>query len=114
LEQFECITLASKPLKVRNPRRPETRTKLAKSVKLTMPKRFLPKPYAPSALITMVQEMLGGTAKPIMVPLDPPSVEQDSPVLSTAIKIRQMHSGIGAVGALAQPLVLWGPSRSRF
>jgi hypothetical protein len=40
LEQFACITLASKPLKVRNPRRPETGTKLAKSVKLTMPCRL--------------------------------------------------------------------------
>jgi CheY-like chemotaxis protein len=67
-------------------------------------KRFLPKPYAPSALITMVQEMLGETAKPVMIPLDPPTVEQGSPVLPTAIKISQMHSGIGAVGGLAQPL----------
>ncbi|MPR10711.1 response regulator [Microvirga tunisiensis] len=46
-------------------------------------KRFLPKPYAPSALITMVQEMLGETAKPVMIPLDPPTVEQGSPVLAT-------------------------------
>ncbi|ANY77437.1 hypothetical protein BB934_03710 [Microvirga ossetica] len=67
-------------------------------------KRFLPKPYAPSALITMVQEMLGETAKPAMVPLDTVTVEQGSPVLPTAIKIRRMHSGIGAVGGLAQPL----------
>lgn len=60
-------------------------------------KRFLPKPYAPSALITMVQEMLGDTVKPVMV-------EQGSPVLPTAITISQMHSDIGAVGGLAQPL----------
>jgi CheY-like chemotaxis protein len=46
-------------------------------------KRFLPKPYAPSALITMMQEMLGGTAKPNMVPLDTAAVEQGSPVLAT-------------------------------
>jgi two-component system, response regulator PdtaR len=46
-------------------------------------KRFLPKPYAPSALITMVQEMLGETEKPVMIPLDPPTVEQGSPVLAT-------------------------------
>jgi CheY-like chemotaxis protein len=46
-------------------------------------KRFLPKPYAPSALITMVQEMLGETAMPVMIPLDPPTVEQGSPVLAT-------------------------------
>ncbi len=45
-------------------------------------KRFLPKPYAPSALITMVQEMLGETAKPVMVPLDLPTIEQGSPVLA--------------------------------
>jgi hypothetical protein len=37
LEQFEYITLASKPLKVRNAGRPETGTKHAKAVKLTMP-----------------------------------------------------------------------------
>jgi hypothetical protein len=37
LEQLECIALASSPLKVRNPRWPETGTKHAKSVKLTMP-----------------------------------------------------------------------------
>jgi CheY-like chemotaxis protein len=67
-------------------------------------KRFLPKPYAPSALITMVQEMLGETARPVMAPLDAPSVEQGSPVLPTAIKISQMHSGIGSAGGLAQPL----------
>jgi CheY-like chemotaxis protein len=45
-------------------------------------KRFLPKPYAPSALITMVQEMLGETAKPVMIPLDLPTIEQGSPVLA--------------------------------
>jgi hypothetical protein len=37
LAQFECITLASKPLRVRNPGRPETGTKHANAVKLTMP-----------------------------------------------------------------------------
>jgi hypothetical protein len=52
----------------------------------------------------MVQEMLGGTAKPSMVPLDTAAIEQGSPVLPTAIPISQMHSGIGAVGGLAQPL----------
>jgi CheY-like chemotaxis protein len=66
--------------------------------------RFLPKPYAPSALITMVQEMLGDTERPVMVPLDAVTVEQGSPVLPAAIKISQVHSGIGAVGGLAQPL----------
>jgi CheY-like chemotaxis protein len=67
-------------------------------------KRFLPKPYAPSALITMVREMLGGTAQPVMVSLDAPPVEQGSPMLPTAIKVSQMHSGIGVAGGLAQPL----------
>jgi hypothetical protein len=42
LEQFECIALASNPLKIRNPRRPETGTKHAKSVKLTMPSVGVP------------------------------------------------------------------------
>ncbi len=65
---------------------------------------FLPKPYAPSALITMVQEMLGETAKPVMAPLDAVMVEQGSPVLPAAIKISQLHTGIGAAGGLAQPL----------
>jgi CheY-like chemotaxis protein len=67
-------------------------------------KRFLPKPYAPSALITLVQEMLGETVRPIMDPLDPVTVEHGSPVLPTAIKVGQMHSGIGVAGGLAQPL----------
>jgi transposase-like protein len=40
LEQFECITRATKPLKVRNPGRPETGTKHAKAVKLTMPSKL--------------------------------------------------------------------------
>jgi len=66
-------------------------------------KRFLPKPYAPSALITLVQEMLGETAKPIVAPLDAVTVEQGSPVFPTAIKVSQMHSGIGAEGGLEQP-----------
>ncbi len=63
--------------------------------------RFLPKPYTPSALITMVQEMLGEVAKPMMIPLDAATVEQGSPVLPTATTISQMKSGIGAVGGLA-------------
>jgi hypothetical protein len=36
LEQFEGITLTSKPLKGRNPRRPETVTEHAKSVQVPM------------------------------------------------------------------------------
>src|SRR5215212_5133848 len=42
LEHFECIALASNPLRVRNPRRPETGTKHAKPVKLTMPLTYQP------------------------------------------------------------------------
>jgi CheY-like chemotaxis protein len=67
-------------------------------------KRFLPKPYAPSALITMVQEMLGGTVRPITVTPDAPSVERGSPVLPMATKVGQMDTGNGAAGGLAQPL----------
>ncbi len=67
-------------------------------------KRFLPKPYAPSALITMVQEMIGEAAGPVVVPLDPVTIEHSSPVLPTAIKVGQMHSGIRVAGGLAQPL----------
>ncbi|HZH11075.1 MAG TPA: response regulator [Microvirga sp.] len=69
---------------------------------------FLCKPYAPSALITMVQEMLGGTAKSINVPLDVLTVGQGSPVLPAAVEVSQMHSGISAVGSLAQ-LILEPP-----
>jgi hypothetical protein len=48
--------------------------------------------------------MLGEMAGPVVVPLDAVTVEQGSPVLPTAIKISQMHTGIGAVGGLAQAL----------
>lgn len=67
-------------------------------------KRFLPKPYAPSALIAMVQEMLDERAAPIMNSPDPVTAEQGALVLPMAIKVGQMHSGIGAAGGLAQPL----------
>lgn len=67
--------------------------------------RFLRKPYAPSALIKMVQEMLGEVAKPIAVPVDDRSaIEQGTPILPEAIKVDQPHTGIGAAGGLAQPL----------
>jgi hypothetical protein len=66
--------------------------------------RFLAKPYTPSALITMVQEMVGDTAKLRAVPSDAPALEQGSPVLPAGIKIDQLQTGIGAAGGLAQPL----------
>ena len=67
--------------------------------------RFLSKPYAPSALISMVRDMLGEAEKPIMVPQsERPTAEQGSPILPAAIKIDQLHTGIGVTGGLAQPL----------
>ena len=67
--------------------------------------RFLPKPYAPLALVGMVRAILDEAEKPIMVPpQDAPVVEQGSRVLPAAIKISQPHTGIGAAGGLAQPL----------
>ena len=67
--------------------------------------RFLPKPYPPLALVGMVREMLDGSAKPIMVPpQDAPAVEQGSRVLPAAIKVAQLHTGIGAAGGLSQPI----------
>ena len=67
--------------------------------------RFLPKPYAPLALVGMVRGILDEAEKPIMVPpQDAPVVEQGSRVLPAAIKISQPHTGIGAAGGLAQPL----------
>jgi DNA-binding NtrC family response regulator len=71
---------------------------------LTEGTRFLPKPYAPSALIAMVQEMLDETAAPTMASPDPVTPEQGALVLPMAIKVAQMHSGVGAAGGLAQPL----------
>ena len=67
--------------------------------------RFLPKPYAPLALVGMMRGILDEAEKPIMVPpQDAPVVEQGSRVLPAAIKISQPHTGIGAAGGLAQPL----------
>ena len=67
--------------------------------------RFLPKPYAPLALVGMVRAILDEAEKPITVPpQDAPVVEQGSRVLPAAIKIAQPHTGIGAAGGLAQPL----------
>jgi CheY-like chemotaxis protein len=67
--------------------------------------RFLPKPYRPSDLINLVQEVLGDAQKPMVVaPQDALPTEQGAPVLPIAVKISQLHTGIGAAGGLAQPL----------
>jgi two-component system, response regulator PdtaR len=66
--------------------------------------RFLPKPYTPAALIGMVRETLGPSAKPAAPPRDVPAVEQGAPVLPAGIMIDQLHTGIGVAGGLAQPL----------
>jgi CheY-like chemotaxis protein len=66
---------------------------------------FLPKPYAPSALIRMAREALGKSDQPIMPPEQMNSAaEPGSPVLPAALKIEHPHTGIGIAGGLAQPL----------
>ncbi len=67
--------------------------------------RFLAKPYAPSALLRAVSEVMGQASSPIIVPTqEAPVVNQTAPVLPTGIKIDQPHTGIGVDGGLAQPL----------
>jgi two-component system, response regulator PdtaR len=58
---------------------------------------FIPKPYTPTALVAAVRTVL---------PSDQVSIpaEISAPVLPTAIKVSQLHTGIGATGGLAQPL----------
>jgi len=65
--------------------------------------RFLPKPYAPSALIGLVREMLGQSAKPGSAQ-DAPAVEPGSPVLPAAVSLNRLPIDIGTTGGLAQPL----------
>jgi hypothetical protein len=55
---------------------------------------FIPKPYRPADSIAAVQTVLQ-TEMPAEGPV---------PVLPTAIKTSQPHTGIGAAGGLAQPL----------
>ncbi|SCY92608.1 response regulator [Microvirga guangxiensis] len=58
---------------------------------------FIPKPYRPADLVAAVRTVLpsGQTETPAEAPV---------PVLPSAIKISQPHTGIGAAGGLAQPL----------
>ncbi len=58
---------------------------------------FMPKPYRPADLLAAVRTVLpsGQTEIPAEAPV---------PVLPSAIKISQLHTGIGAAGGLAQPL----------
>ncbi|EIM31182.1 response regulator [Microvirga lotononidis] len=66
---------------------------------------FLPKPYAPSVLIRLVRDALGETAEPIVRPRpDQAAAAPGFSVLPTAIKIDQLHTGLGVAGGLAQPL----------
>ena len=58
---------------------------------------FIPKPYRPADLVAAVRPVLpSGQAK---IPAEAPV-----PVLPSAVKISQPHTGIGAAGGLAQPL----------
>ena len=57
---------------------------------------FLPKPFAPTALIVAVQAVLGAESTP--------RTEPALMVLPAAVKITQPHTGIGSAGGLAQPL----------
>ena len=58
---------------------------------------FIPKPYRPAALVAAVRTVL---------PLNPTRIPAEAPVpvLPSAIKISQPHTGIGTAGGLAQPL----------
>ena len=58
---------------------------------------FIPKPYRSADLVAAVRAVL---------PSNQPeaSAAAPAPVLPTAIKTRQPHTGIGVVGGLAQPL----------
>jgi CheY-like chemotaxis protein len=58
---------------------------------------FIPKPYRLADLVAAVRTVL---------PSDPTEIPAEAPVpvLPSAIKISQPHTGIGAAGGLAQPL----------
>jgi CheY-like chemotaxis protein len=58
---------------------------------------FIPKPYRPTDLIAAVRRVLPSDQTEI-------PVEASAPVLPSAIKINQLHTGIGTAGGLAQPL----------
>jgi CheY-like chemotaxis protein len=58
---------------------------------------FIPKPYRPSDLVAAVRTVL--PSHQIGIPSEAPV-----PVLPSAVKISQIHTGIGAANGLAQPL----------
>jgi CheY-like chemotaxis protein len=58
---------------------------------------FIPKPYRPADLVAAVRTVLPSDQTEI-------PAEAPVPVLPSAIKIIQLHTGIGAAGGLAQPL----------
>ncbi|MPR12716.1 response regulator [Microvirga tunisiensis] len=58
---------------------------------------FIPKPYRPADLVAAVRVVL--PSDQIEIPVEAPV-----PVLPSAVKISQPHTGIGAAGGLAQPL----------
>ena len=58
---------------------------------------FIPKPYRPADLLAAVRTVLPSDQTEI-------PAEAPVPVLPSAIKISQLHGGIGAAGGLAQPL----------
>jgi CheY-like chemotaxis protein len=57
---------------------------------------FIPKPYRPADLIAAVQTVLPSHQTEI-------PAEALVPVLPSAVKISQLHTGVGAAGGLAQP-----------
>jgi len=58
---------------------------------------FIPKPYRPADLVAAVQTVLPSVQAEI-------PAEAPVPVLPSAVKISQPHTGTGAAGGLAQPL----------
>jgi len=66
---------------------------------------FLPKPYAATTLVGLVRHLLGEGSGQAAEPAKEVSADEPGvPVLPAAVKIDQLHSGIGAAGGLAQPL----------
>ena len=59
---------------------------------------FMPKPYRPADLLAAVRTVL---------PSDQTEIPAEAPVavLPSAVKISQLHTGIGTAGGLAQPLL---------
>ena len=59
---------------------------------------FMPKPYRPADLLAAVRTVLPSDQTEI-------PAEAPVPVLPSAVKISQLHTGIGTAGGLAQPLL---------